>query len=537
MPGFGSPRIQITEKDISEFVSGIPTSVGVLIVRGRRGGFDPVFISSTRDLKWKFCKNRKLLDSDLVELYVAKAFLENRYAGLWVERAINRSSTGACILVNASRSSSPTTVIAGGLTINTDKSDYVYPDWSALTDDVNGIYPLFLLYAKSPGSMGNNFRVLISSVSGTDKTFNLVIEEVLPDKEIITILDQKVSLNPEAKDGYGNSIYLGEVLARNEDVGVKINMAEVNAGSLPSQIITSVSFEGGSDVEAVAGDLGDELNKFGSKEQYDIDLLIQGGIGGDIWRTALVSLAESRGDCFAVLDVDESNYTVDKIRDWRVNSFRVSSSYGAVFAPWLKIYDFDWDRDMFIPPSGVVAGMMARCDYEYDPWWVPAGLSRGAVKVLGLKCYYSLSERDELDKLQVNCFVRKPGVIALWNNRTLQTTESAFSFIETRRLLNYIKKNVCRILDQFLFEPLVDFTRLRLVGLLDEFLRTIKQRFGLYDYSVVSDSLGTGNNPANQIDQGILTVEIYLKPVRAVRHIWLRAIVTRTGYSLEERMV
>jgi phage tail sheath protein FI len=205
------------------------------------------------------------------------------------------------------------------------------------------------------------------------------------------------------------------------------------------------------------------------------------------------------------------------------------------FAPWLKTYDFDNDIQLFIPPSGVVAGMMAKVDREYDPWWVPAGLNRGRVNVLGLQAYYSLADRDELDAVQVNCFVRKPGVIALWNNRTLQTQESYFSFVEVRRLTNYIKKNVCKFIDAFLFEPLTDFTRERLVATLREFFDSIQRRMGILRYAVISDPLGTGNNPPAQVDQGILTVEVYYVPVRAIRGIWLKAIVTRFGYQIEER--
>jgi hypothetical protein len=54
---------------------------------------------------------------------------------------------------------------------------------------------------------------------------------------------------------------------------------------------------------------------------------------------------------------------------------------------------------------------------------------------------------------------------------------------------------------------------------------------------VVSDPIGTGNNPPTQIDQGMLTVDAYLKPVRAIRFINLRLKVTSTGMSFEERTV
>lgn len=534
MATFASPRVQVTEIDISEYVSNLPSSVGVIVVRSRRGGFKPVFVTSTRQLRNLFCKDRKRLDRDVIELYAASNFLDSGYSALWVCRALNSSTKGACIVINTSDSSSKTTQISEGLSLNTDKTDYVYPDWEDLSGE--NITPLFLLYAKSPGDVGNGFRVKISDVNNTAKTFTLEIEEVLSDGSVEGIFNGTVSLDPTAKDGFGNSLYLPDVLELNNDIGVKINTSVAETGALPGEMTSFVSFAGGSFTEAVVGDLGDVIEQFKNKEQWDIDLLIQGGIGGDTWRNKLIEVAEARQDCMAILDVDSDMLDINALSTWRKTSFNVSSSYAAIFAPWLRIYDFDWDRDLYLPPSGFVAGMMARCDYEYDPWWVPAGLKRGVVKVLGLRRYYSQGDRDELDKLQINTFTRKPGVIALWNNRTLQSFESALSFIETRRLLNYIKKNICRILDAFLFEPLVDITRLRLVSMLDEFLRTIKQRLGLYDYRVVSDPIGTGNNPPAQIDQGMLTVEVYLKPVRAIRFIWLKAIITRTGYSLEERL-
>ncbi|MEM1674945.1 MAG: phage tail sheath subtilisin-like domain-containing protein [Candidatus Bathyarchaeia archaeon] len=530
MATFLSPRVQVTEVDISEFVSNIPTSVGVIVVRARRGGFEPVFLTSTRQLRQMFCFDRARLDADLIELRSAYDFLSVGYSGLWVVRAIADDAKGSCIVINSNDSEVPVSEVSFGLSISADKTGYVFPEWGNFSE-----MPFMLLYAKSPGRVGNQLKVKVSDVNQSEKTFRFIVRESLPDGSENVLFDRVVSWVPGKFDGFGNSMYILDVLERDPDIGVRLNQGAIEAGKVIASLDDFVSLTGGSDGFVDVGDVLDALKQFENTERWDIDLLIQGGIGGDILRTVLVDMAVKRGDCFAVLDVDRDVFKVEEISLWRRANFAVSSSYGAVFVPWLKVYDSDNDRELFVPPSGLVAGMLARCDYEYDPWWVPAGLSRGVVNVLGLRYYYSLGERDELDRVQVNAFIRKPGVIALWNNRTLQTFESAFSFIEVRRLFNYIKKNVCRVIDRFLFEPLTDGTRLRIIAMLDEFFRTIKQRLGIYDYKIVSDPLGSGNNPPAQVDQGMLTVEVYVKPVRAIRYIWLKVIATRFGYRFEER--
>jgi hypothetical protein len=367
----------------------------------------------------------------------------------------------------------------------------------------------------------------------TNKTFELIVSETLPDGSVEIRFSGVVSLNPDARDGYGNNIWVENVLHNNEYVGAMVNPGAYD--EVPAEVTSSTSFAGGVDAEPTVGNIGQAYEQFGNREVWDVDLFIQGGIGDDTLRAKLVDIAEKRADAVALVDVPLDVYKVEDVKAWRQDNFPVGSSYGMAFVPWLKTYDFDNDVQLFIPPSGVVAGMMSKVDREYDPWWVPAGLNRGRVNVLGLKAYYSLAERDELDAVQVNCFVRKPGVIALWNNRTLQTQESYFSFIEVRRLTNYIKKNVCKFLDAFLFEPLTDFTRERLVATLREFFDSIQRRMGILRYAVISDPLGTGNNPPAQVDQAMLTVEVYYVPVRAIRGIWLKAIVTRFGYQIEER--
>jgi len=528
MATFKSPNVVITEVDLSQYVTNVPTSTGVQVIRAKRGQVVPKFIASVRQFKELYTLTQRRVDKEYVEQYSAVAFLEVGYSGLWVVRAVGDGAKYAYVIINKSGATQGATVPSTGLSVATDRSGPVFPSWDTLGTDA-----VMIVYCKSPGAVGNNFSVAVKNVSDTSGTFELIVTETLPDGSTEVWFDGVVSLNPDARDGYGNNIWVKNVLETNEYVGAEVNP---NAYSLvPKEITTAVGFAGGSDADPTVGNIGSAYDQFSNRESWDIDLLIQGGIGDDTIREKLVSIAESRGDAVALVDVPEDKYKVEDIKSWRQTNFNVGSSYGMAFAPWLKTYDFDNDVQLYIPPSGVVAGMIAKVDREYDPWWVPAGLNRGRVNVLGLQTYYSLAERDELDAVQVNCFVRKPGVIALWNNRTLQTQESYFSFIEVRRLTNYIKKNVCKFLDAFLFEPLTDFTRERLVATLREFFDSIQRRMGILRYAVISDPLGTGNNPPAQVDQGILTVEVYYVPVRAIRGIWLKAIVTRFGYQIEER--
>jgi hypothetical protein len=529
MATFKSPNVVISEADLSQYITNQPTSTGVQVIRAKRGQVIPRFVTSVRQFKEMYTSTQRRIDKDYVEQYSAVAFLEVGYSGLWIVRAVGDNAKYAYVIINKSDATQGATIPATGLTVASDRTGPVFPSWDTLGENA-----VMIVYCKSPGAIGNNFSVVVKNVSATNKTFELIVTETLPDGSTEVRFGGVVSLDPDARDGYGNNIWVKNVLGTHEYIGAEVNPSAYNL--VPKEITTPVGLAGGVDADPTVGNIGSAYDQFSDREVWDIDLLIQGGIGDDTIRAKLVDIAEKRGDAVALIDVPQDKYKVEDIKSWRQTNFNVASSYGMAFAPWLKTYDFDNDVQLFIPPSGVVAGMMAKVDREYDPWWVPAGLNRGRVNVLGLQAYYSLAERDELDGVQVNCFVRKPGVIALWNNRTLQAPETYFSFIEVRRLTNYIKKNVCKVLDAFLFEPLTDFTRERLVATLKEFMDSIQRRMGVLKYAVISDPLGTGNNPPAQVDQGILTVEVFYVPVRAIRGIWLKAIVTRFGYQIEERV-
>ena len=98
---------------------------------------------------------------------------------------------------------------------------------------------------------------------------------------------------------------------------------------------------------------------------------------------ALLSHCETRKDRFAILDSPETiTGGVDKLPRPR------DSKYGAYYFPWIQVYDPD-KGNIFVPPSGHIAGVYSRTDNERGVHKAPANeIVRGA---LGLK--YNVSTR------------------------------------------------------------------------------------------------------------------------------------------------
>ena len=67
------------------------------------------------------------------------------------------------------------------------------------------------------------------------------------------------------------------------------------------------------------------------------------------------SIAESRKDCMAILDVPQAQTTNSTVvTNWRTVTQNFNSSYTALYAPWLQIYDSYNASLVWLPPSGFV---------------------------------------------------------------------------------------------------------------------------------------------------------------------------------------
>jgi phage tail sheath protein FI len=176
---------------------------------------------------------------------------------------------------------------------------------------------------------------------------------------------------------------------------------------------------------------------------------------------------------------------------------------------------------------------MANTDANFQPWFAPAGFTRGRVgSVNDIVLYPKQKQRDQLYKNSVNpvAFFPQDGFV-VFGQKTLQAAPTAFDRINVRRLFLNLEKATKNTVKYFLFEPNTLLTRTRVINTLTPIFENAKNTEGLYDYLIVCDER---NNTPDVIDQNELVVDIYLKPVRAAEFILVNFYATRTGTDFNE---
>ena len=196
----------------------------------------------------------------------------------------------------------------------------------------------------------------------------------------------------------------------------------------------------------------------------------------------------------------------------------IVSTYCSVYAQWVKIYDDFTGDKLWLPVSGHIAANMASTDAVYGPWYASAGLRRGVISgVLDYAISPTTSQRTDLYKICVNSVPKIPNYgVTIWGIRTMGKKDSAFDQNTCRRTFLYMEKKIKQLLRYYLFEPNTSFTRLQIHNDIDPFLEGIKNRGGIYSYTLVTDT--TVNTP-EIINNGDLVVAIAAAPTRTAENI------------------
>jgi phage tail sheath protein FI len=166
------------------------------------------------------------------------------------------------------------------------------------------------------------------------------------------------------------------------------------------------------------------------------------------------TLAQSRGDSCALLDVPSASQQFQQAIDYRNLQLNLNSTYSALFSPDMLEADTINGKQQYVPFSGWAAALCARTDRVANPSFSIAGLNRGLVSVLGTRYAYDQGEMDSLFQAQVNYTQTFVGSgTALWEQQTLSTQFSALSWLSVRRITNVLKV----ALYNFLLYSLISF--------------------------------------------------------------------------------
>lgn len=372
-----------------------------------------------------------------------------------------------------------------------------------------------------------------------------------------TVLEvyQNLSRASDAKNEDGTTNFYKTVINDNSRYVWATNDRSEAATDVAAAIVNSTatvpyakSFIGGRDgiteSTATVSALAYAYDLFADASSVDVSLVLAGkalgGTYGEQVANYLVdNIAEARKDCVVFISPDRGDVVgsgVEGSQAANIVQFRQAlrnTSYAFIDSGYKYQYDKYNDTYRYIPLNGDIAGLTARSDTLRDPWFSPAGYSRGQIKNL-VKLAYNpgKTDRDLLYKNDVNPVITQPGKgTILFGDKTALGRNSAFDRINVRRLFIILEKTIATASDSTLFEFNDEFTRAQFRNLVEPFLRDVQGRRGIYDFRVVCDET---NNTAEVIDTNRFVGDIYIKPAKSINFIQLNFVAVRSGVEFTE---
>jgi len=253
-----------------------------------------------------------------------------------------------------------------------------------------------------------------------------------------------------------------------------------------------------------------------------------GSLDYGLWKavqTSLISHCEQHGNRMAILDAPPG-MTPQQVREWRSADAMYDSAFAALYYPWIKVENpigTNGDAEVYIPPSGHIAGVWARTDESRGVWKAPANDTiRGC---LDLEYATTQNEQAVLNPIGINC-IRPFGTrgIRIWGARTL-ASDTDWRYINVRRLFNMIESTIAEGTQWAVFEPNDMSLWEGVKRTLNAYLRGLWSAGALFGQSADQAfyvKCDAETNPPESIDQGLLVVEVGIAPVKPAEFVVFR---------------
>lgn len=254
---------------------------------------------------------------------------------------------------------------------------------------------------------------------------------------------------------------------------------------------------------------------------------------GDV-QIAILAHCLARHDRVALLDLPRKS--VPEVLAIRAKL--PQRSFGALYYPWIAVNDPLRGRGALrmLPPSAIVAGMVARCDRLRGVHKPPAnelleGVSRVSLRI-------DESAHAQLNEAGINAIRAVPGRgILVLGARTLDPDPS-WRFLNVRRLFNMIEEALEEQMQWLTFEP----NNPRLWKEVDRAVRGLLERLyraGMLDGATSDDAYSVrcdgSTNPPSATDDGRVVCMIGIQPPHPAEFVVVRVGITRSGIDGEQK--
>lgn len=339
-----------------------------------------------------------------------------------------------------------------------------------------------------------------------------------------------ISFNP------GRSNFMKNMLEKSQLVVGDIQLDQLNAGTIEklcsgTEPSFGVSLAGGSDGKLTEGiDASLYIGKDGTPDMRtglaafqtisDVSIMAIPGITDKGVQSALVSHCENMGNRFAILDMPRQHKDVSDLQEFREN---VDSSYAAMYHPWLQCYDSLEKRNVFLPPSGAMAGIYGRTDNTRGVHKAPA--NEVVRNCIGLSVTYNDAEQGKLNPKGINLIRALPGQgIRVWGARTC-SSDGNWKYVNVKRLFIFIEESIRVNTNWAVFEPNDEMLWSRVEGTIRVFLTT-QWRNGALAGTTADEAffinIGRSTMTEDDILNGRLICVIGVAPVRPAEFVIFR---------------
>ncbi len=241
---------------------------------------------------------------------------------------------------------------------------------------------------------------------------------------------------------------------------------------------------------------------------------------------------ELRKDCFYIADSQSTIGTADDVVNYKLaqgvysGGNALNSKYGALYAPWVSVFDPRSGKGIMVPPSGAVAGRYAGVDTSRGVHKAAAGIDDGRLlSVLDVDKDFTDADQGKLNPIGINVIRKFPGTgTVLWGARTT-SSDPEWTYFNVRRFFLFVEQSVKAATKWAVFEPNDPSLWKAITLAVTGFLRTQwtgGALVGLKEDDAFYVKCDAETNPPESVDLGRVITEVGLAVVKPAEFVILR---------------